>query len=175
MASTTYVQFIKGGLLLIFSTILVILLLNNGFNTQPSRGLHQFTISSQWKSPSRRMGRSRRWRARIMAIVSSAGQTVDAQSVRRAGGKTASRRGGIWTRLTISSVLTEALSIVEAEGAALYNGEPQANEKFYQVGHFSEIVVDGEEVDSVKGREPRRSSSSIIDGQRNCALWQSRF
>lgn len=35
MTSTTYVQFLKGGLLLIFSTILVIMLLTRGFSTQP--------------------------------------------------------------------------------------------------------------------------------------------
>jgi cation/acetate symporter len=35
MASTTYVQFLKGGLLLVFSTILVVLLLGRGISTDP--------------------------------------------------------------------------------------------------------------------------------------------
>ncbi len=35
MASTTYVQFIKGGLLVVFSLVLVILLLVRGFSTTP--------------------------------------------------------------------------------------------------------------------------------------------
>ncbi|MEC9092648.1 MAG: cation acetate symporter, partial [Planctomycetota bacterium] len=34
MVSTTYVQFLKGGLLVVFSTILAILILNRGFNTE---------------------------------------------------------------------------------------------------------------------------------------------
>lgn len=38
MASTTYVQFIKGFLLIIFSTALVISVLFRGFNTQPDQG-----------------------------------------------------------------------------------------------------------------------------------------
>ncbi|MCP4715157.1 MAG: cation acetate symporter, partial [Deltaproteobacteria bacterium] len=42
MASTTYVQFIKGGLLIIFSTILTISLLVNGFKLKPSDDYHEF-------------------------------------------------------------------------------------------------------------------------------------
>lgn len=38
MASTTYVQFLKGGLLIIFSSALVIAVLLRGFNTQPTQG-----------------------------------------------------------------------------------------------------------------------------------------
>jgi cation/acetate symporter len=38
MASTTYVQFLKGGLLLIFSLALVITLFSRGFSTSPDQG-----------------------------------------------------------------------------------------------------------------------------------------
>jgi len=38
MASTTYVQFIKGGLLVVFSVILVAALLNRGISTTPDQG-----------------------------------------------------------------------------------------------------------------------------------------
>ena len=38
MTSTTYVQFLKGGLLIIFSTALVIATLNRGFTTTPDQG-----------------------------------------------------------------------------------------------------------------------------------------
>ncbi len=48
MASTTYVQFIKGGLLLVFSTILVVALLGRGLNTSPDQGgrvpYHNFKV-----------------------------------------------------------------------------------------------------------------------------------
>ena len=38
MASTTYVQFLKGGLLIIFSTVLVVAFLIRGLNTRPNQG-----------------------------------------------------------------------------------------------------------------------------------------
>lgn len=38
MASTTYVQFLKGGMLIIFSTVLVISVLVRGFSTKPDQG-----------------------------------------------------------------------------------------------------------------------------------------
>ncbi len=52
MASTTYVQFIKGTLLIIFSTILVVVLLVRGVSTQPDQGgkiefYHYATLSAQ--------------------------------------------------------------------------------------------------------------------------------
>jgi cation/acetate symporter len=38
MASTTYVQFLKGALLIIFSTVLVVAVIGRGFSTQPDQG-----------------------------------------------------------------------------------------------------------------------------------------
>ena len=38
MASTTYVQFLKGGLLIIFSTVLVVAVVMRGLSTQPDQG-----------------------------------------------------------------------------------------------------------------------------------------
>ena len=38
MASTTYVQFLKGGLLIVFSTVLVVAVIGRGFSTQPDQG-----------------------------------------------------------------------------------------------------------------------------------------
>jgi cation/acetate symporter len=38
MASTTYVQFLKGALLIVFSTVLVVAVLARGFSTQPDQG-----------------------------------------------------------------------------------------------------------------------------------------
>ena len=35
MVSTTYVQFLKGGLLVVFSAVLTLLILNRGFTTDP--------------------------------------------------------------------------------------------------------------------------------------------
>src|SRR3989339_1379170 len=43
MTSTTYVQFIKGSLLIIFSTILTIYILTNGLSLTPNDNYHKFT------------------------------------------------------------------------------------------------------------------------------------
>jgi len=42
MTSTTYVQFIKGGLLITFSVVLTIYILNNGLNLNPGEDYHKF-------------------------------------------------------------------------------------------------------------------------------------
>ena len=42
MTSTTYVQFIKGGLLIFFSIILTIYILNNGLNKKPSPDVENY-------------------------------------------------------------------------------------------------------------------------------------
>ncbi len=42
MTSTTYVQFIKGALLVVFSTVLTFYILRNGLNLKPSNDYHQF-------------------------------------------------------------------------------------------------------------------------------------
>ena len=42
MTSTTYVQFMKGGLLIIVSTILTVMLLRNGLNIKPNADYHEF-------------------------------------------------------------------------------------------------------------------------------------
>jgi cation/acetate symporter len=48
MTSTTYVQFLKGGLLIVFSTVLVIATLFRGFSTEPTQGdrvpFHEYKV-----------------------------------------------------------------------------------------------------------------------------------
>ncbi len=65
-----------------------------------------------------------------------------------------------------NTVLHETLSIVEtAEGETLYNGAPKEDEKFFQVGHFSKIIVDGEEVESVDNLNPAQFFEIIQDSE----------
>ena len=51
MTSTTYVQFLKGGLLIIFSTILTICVLFRGFTTEPDQGgkvpFYEYALTTQ--------------------------------------------------------------------------------------------------------------------------------
>ncbi|MCK5807501.1 cation acetate symporter [bacterium] len=137
MTSTTYVQFIKGALLIVFSTILAIYLLANGLNLNPGEDYHQFkTIEVKVDG------------ANVTAIAGSeyslAGQikVKNHQFVQL-------QKGGVnsWWHLN-GEQLEEAVSIVtQADGIKLYNGEPKEKRKFFSVGHASKIVVDGKEVD----------------------------
>ncbi|PKP00190.1 MAG: cation acetate symporter [Bacteroidetes bacterium HGW-Bacteroidetes-8] len=140
MTSTTYVQFIKGALLIIFSTILTIYILNNGFTLNPGKDYHKF--------------------ANIGVVVEDKAITgttdpeyvfKESYTVDKSLTFVKTEKGGVdqWFKLSKdSSSLEEALFITTLEnGTKLYNGEPKSAAKFYQVGHLSKIVVDGVEVD----------------------------
>jgi cation/acetate symporter len=141
MTSTTYVQFIKGGLLIVFSTILTIYVLNNGIKLTPHEDYHQFkTIPAMFEN------------GRISEIESSDYQLVSQYSE---GDQTFAKlsENGIetWWSLNKSGTepyLEEALSIVNtADGKKLYNGGLREEGRFYQVGHASKIIYKGEEVE----------------------------
>lgn len=141
MTSTTYVQFIKGGLLIIFSTILTIYVLNNGIKLQPNDDYHQFTTIPVMVE-----------NGKVAAIESD---TYKMLGQHTEGGitfvKLSEDNIETWWSLNTSGAapyLEEALSIVHTkEGAKLYNGAPQADRRFYQVGHASKIMYKGKEVE----------------------------
>jgi cation/acetate symporter len=141
MTSTTYVQFIKGGLLIICSTILVIAVLNQGVSTQPREGFHTPAALGA------RLGDD----GSVSAVDDPAYTLIDqrmAGSVRLV----LLERDGIqtWWSLSVAgdtAQLQEALSkTVTAGGALLYNGAPQEDGRFFQVGSFANVIVNGEEV-----------------------------
>lgn len=161
MASTTYVQFLKGGMLIIFSTIMVILVLNNGFALRPSPDYHEYqTIGIT-------LGEDRT----VTALASDAYTLVGQE---RVGSHTLVKltdAEGVntWWHLGEQDgqpALHETLSIVRTSGGpALYNGAPIEDQRFYQVGHFSKIVVDGQEVDTVDRLNPINFLSIIEDSE----------
>jgi cation/acetate symporter len=141
MTSTTYVQFIKGGLLIVFSTILTIYVLNNGIKLTPNDDYHQFkTIPAVLEN------------GRITEIESTDYQLLSQYTE---GDHTFAKLSddGIetWWSLNKSGTtpyLEEALSIVNtADGKKLYNGGTRDEGRFYQVGHASKIIYKGEEVE----------------------------
>src|SRR5690606_25369903 len=143
MASTTYVQFLKGGLLIILSLVLTFFILKNGL-----------TLNPEFK------GSSTQPLIEISPVVEN-GEIVDVPTwqfigEKQAGGKTFVKleQNGIhrWfdQRMTADGpLLVEALSITDPGGGGqlLYNGEPKENRKFYQVGAMSKIYVDGQQVE----------------------------
>ncbi len=140
MASTTYVQFIKGALLIIFSIVLVAMVLNRGLLLKPSEDYHDFQSVEAGLAG-----------GRIQSV--SGGYTVAGEMALGEERFVKLSRDGEdtwWQVTTISgstATLGEVLSMtVSAGGEQLYNGAPKEDGKFYAVGHLSKIVVDGKEV-----------------------------
>ncbi len=154
MTSTTYVQFIKGALLIVFSTILTIYILNNGLTLNPGEKYHQFikvgaVVEDQ----------------KLVGITDSTYTLKESVTVEGKYTFVSLEKNEVvrWFKLSgDSSYLEEMLSISVAEdGTTLYNGEPKTAEKFYQVGHLTKIVVDGVEVDKTGPLGPFKFLSTM--------------
>jgi len=143
MASTTYVQFLKGGMLLIFSLILVFLVLSRGVTTSPDQGgdvpFRQFATV--------RVGL---WDGQQLALADS-GYKVVRVFPEKAGALVFAKleRGGeesFWKLNEKEMLLEETQNItVKPDGSKLYNGQPKDKGRFYQVGHMSRITKNGQE------------------------------
>lgn len=142
MTSTTYVQFLKGGLLIILSTILTVYILKNGFTLTPDFANQKHHVFMEL-SPE----------VKDQKVVSVADWKVLSQIEVKGKEFVQLEKNGIvrWFDLVKNGsayLLKEALSIsVTNDGEKLFNGEPQSNGNFYQVGHLSKIIVDGKEVE----------------------------
>ncbi|MCD4652374.1 cation acetate symporter, partial [bacterium] len=158
MTSTTYVQFLKGGLLIIFSTILCIYILNNGFTLNPSNDgitYHNFKTLEATMDGS------------TVLVKSAEGYAVTAQQEFKGHNFVELTKSGIatWWMLKDNS-LEETLSKVSSKsGDILYNGEPKEARKFYQVGHMSKIIVDGKEVEKTGPVGPFEFLAIIEDSE----------
>jgi cation/acetate symporter len=141
MTSTTYVQFIKGALLLFLSIILTISILRNGFTLTPEpegKAYHQFLSLNPEMTDS--------------TVAGVAGWNVLSQQQIKGKKVVKLEQGGVqrWFHLVKKEGdyrLKEALSIsIGDDGTKLYNGKPKSAAEFFQVGHLSKIIVDGKEV-----------------------------
>lgn len=157
MTSTTYVQFIKGALLIIFSTILTIYILNNGLNLSPGGNYHRFVTLGVVFEDDEFAGTTE------PGYTLSDVQTVDGMTF------AALEYQGVtnWYKLSSDSTyLEEMLSVATRyDGVKLYNGEPKSEGKFYQVGHLTKIVVDGEEVEETGPLGPFRFISALEESE----------
>ncbi|MEA1912052.1 MAG: cation acetate symporter, partial [Spirochaetota bacterium] len=157
MKSTTYVQFIKGSLLIVFSTVLVIFLLNKGLDQKPSDSYHDFkeltAISSEGK----------------IAGIKESGYSITGEYE---NGKVHFLRlknediENWWKVDNEGKIVSETLSIVSTQtGEKLYNGAPIEEGLFYSVGHLSKIIVDGKEVEKTGSLGPFKFISTIQDSE----------
>lgn len=180
MASTTYVQFIKGALLLVFSIVLTILIIRKGIVSKPSKDFHvprQFQVS----------------------MVNGKIQYIKNNSMYKVVGEKSSSglhfiklkdKDGIFTWWKLEkqdgrTILSEALSKTYIPGKApLYNGMPKEKRRFYSVGNVSKIIVNGKEVKdsgklgvfsflaTVQNSEILRFlKTKIKDGKNTVVLW----
>ena len=149
MTSTTYVQFLKGGLLIIFSTILTIALLNNGLSLKPTESTHKLVT----------LGATVAHDGTVIAVDDANYEIVGQHQAGKVE-LVLLRQDGIqtwWSVVTAegNTQLQEALSkTTTANGVSLYNGAPQEAGRFFQVGTFAKIVVDGKEVESLDSVGP---------------------
>ena len=141
MTSTTYVQFIKGGLLVVFSVILTFYILKNGLSLTPNDNYHKFTQVEATVANDNVISIS------DPGFVIQSSVTVD----NLVFVKLEKEGNNGWYKLNnkdSKTTLDEMLFItVTSDGTKLYNGAPKSEKKFYQVGHLSKIIVDGKEVD----------------------------
>jgi len=155
MTSTTYVQFIKGGLLIILSTILAIAIFMNGIKLIPSSDYHTFvTIEATVTNGA-------------ISSVNNAKYSVAGEITTPKGHFVKLSKNGInswWHAVEKNgtTILEEALTITTtANGALLYNGAPKEERKFFQVGHASKIIVDGKEVTETGALSPFKFLSIV--------------
>ena len=122
MTSTTYVQFLKGGLLIIFSTVLSIAVLNKGLSTEP----RPETFSPKTIPLAE---------ANIIGEASDKKLDLNFVKIEEDG------VSNWW--IVRGDQLEQAQSITKpAQGETLYNGAPKADNKFQSVGLVT-VLPDG--------------------------------
>lgn len=136
MTSTTYVQFLKGGLLIIFSMTLVLMVFSRGISTSPDQGgdvpYHNFATLKVVSSTSG-----------SLALEDKSYQVVKelpAKGSLRFVKLSKNNEETIWKLNEKQGVLEETLYISNlADGTVLYNGAKKQDNRFFQIGHMSEI------------------------------------
>lgn len=162
MASTTYVQFLKGALLIVFATTLTISVLSRGFSTLPDQGGKKpyhapeqvpFTLGadgtlsladSSYVVPAN-------WQSSPLYLKDDDPAKPKPKFVRLSkDGETS-----IWYLDKNAGMLTETQHVTyTASGGRLYNSAPKSEGKFYQVGRLSKILVGGKAVESTGPLDP---------------------
>ncbi len=138
MASTTYVQFIKGALLLGFSFALVITLFSRGFSTAPDQGgnvpYHEFkTIPVEISGDSIGLG-DETYEIIEQWEVEEKGKTLVFAELSK------DNVNSIWKLNPEKGVLEETLNVSTLDnGQKLYNGGTIDEGRFYQVGNLLDI------------------------------------
>jgi len=145
MTSTTYVQFIKGGLLIIFSTLLTIYILNNGLDLNPE---HK---NQEYIQPMTLTDNDMQGFTQVATVDAKEATFIKVE------------KEGIYRWFSVNGEkYEEALTVTKtADGRRLFNGEAKEEGKFYQVGTLDKIIQDGKEVESTGKVGPVEFLSTI--------------
>ena len=163
MASTTYVQFFKGALLIIFSLTLVSLVLSRGLSTSPEKAdvAYHNLISLKVTSISDTMVTIEDPSYKVINIIKSKTKSYVKLSKDNVE--------SLWVLNTPKNILEETETITTlANGSMLYNGEPKESNKFFQVGTLSEI--DGQKVTSTVIKTGSLNPFSLVAKIRNSVV-----
>ncbi len=137
MTSTTYVQFLKGGLLIVFSIVLVMLILSRGISTAPDHGgdkaYHIFKtigITSYEEDLISIADDS----YTVDKVITNIDKKYHFVRLKKNG------KASIWKINRKKMELEETLyTQILPNGNTLYNGGTKDDSLFYQVGHMSEL------------------------------------
>lgn len=173
MASTTYVQFFKGGLLLIVSAVVVVMVLFRGLSTTPeNNGLpyHEFKTleASVAADGGLEVGKGYQapadWKSTEFGEAGYVKLSKDGKNT-------------VWRILEGENggyMLEETLHVTEkADGTKLYNGSPKEAGDFFPVGHIKELRVEGQEVAATGAVGPFAYLSAIKDS--TIILWGKEY
>lgn len=168
MASTTYVQFFKGAMLLIVSTTLVIMVLFRGLSTTPEndgKPYHDFTTlradsALTLEDPTFNV---------IAGLDSVYGQEGFVKLERNG-------QESIWKleQTADGYLLEETLHATRFnDGTRSYNGAPAEDGEFFPVGHIKELRLNGEEVTATGPIGPFKFLSTLTDS--TIVLWGKKY
>ena len=139
MTSTTYVQFFKGGMLVVFSLTLVFLLFSRGISTSPDQGgdvpYHNFiTLEAGLNKDNKITYKDTTYKYLTQIDADVKGKKLHFVKLEKEGVPS------VWKLNETKSVLEETLYIeTKKSGEVLYNGAKKEEGKFFQVGHMSEV------------------------------------
>jgi cation/acetate symporter len=143
MVSTTWVQFLKGSLLVVFSAILTVMILNKGFTIPEETGLRSLAVPLASSEADPEL--STAVEQLNATLVPASGEWAETDFVRTTDNET--KRVTVWSLVDNGAngrLLKEAQTLKRAEDGTIFvNGEPKGTKKgeneLIPVGHVSAL------------------------------------